>query len=215
MQCPYNDFVCGGLFQCFLRRAGLMDFDFGFGADLADFAAASFLRTRGREDFVGDFVAGAFEGAPHVPTGDGAIGAPAFAEGEEFFGLGHAFFAVGDGPAFFYAEVVDGEDVGAAEIEDEKHFDGPGADAADGDEAFDEFVVGEFFGLFAGGDDAGDCFGGEIFHGEEPWHWRGRLCGGIVGFELNIFSGVGGRPLSPRALTRPKMVAAALPEMDW
>jgi len=61
---------------------------------------------------------------------------------------------------------MDGEDVGAAEIEDEKHLDGPGADAADGDEAFDEFVVGEFFGSLARGDDGGDCFGGEIFHGE-------------------------------------------------
>ena len=54
-------------------------------------------------DFVGGFVAGAFEGAPHVPTGDSAVGAPAFAEGQQFFRLGHAFFTVGDGPAFFYA----------------------------------------------------------------------------------------------------------------
>jgi hypothetical protein len=129
----------------------------------------------GGEDFVGDFVAGAFECAPHVPTGDGAIGTPLFAEGEEFLRLGHAFLAVGDGPTFFYAEIVDGEDVGAAEIEDEEHFDGPSADAADGDEAFDEFIVGKFFGLLARGDDAGDCFGGEIFHGED-------FCVGEAGF---------------------------------
>ncbi len=62
---------------------------------------------------------------------------------------------------------MDGKDVGAAEIEDEEHFDGPGADAADGDEAFDEFVVGELFGLLARGDYTGDCFCGEIFHSEE------------------------------------------------
>ena len=76
-------------------------------------------------------------------------------------------FAVGDGPAFFDAEVVDGKDVGAAEAEDQEHFDGPGADAADGDEALDEFFVGEFFGLFKGGDDAVDGFLRKVFHGED------------------------------------------------
>ena len=57
-----------------------------------------------RADFVGGRMrAGPFEGAPHVPAGDGAVGAPSFAEGEEFFGLRHVLFAVGDGPAFFHA----------------------------------------------------------------------------------------------------------------
>jgi hypothetical protein len=68
------------------------------------------------------------------------------------------FFAVGDGPAFFDAEVVDGEDVRAAETEDQEHFDGPGTDAADGDKALDEFLVREFFGLLQSGDDAFDRF---------------------------------------------------------
>jgi hypothetical protein len=147
-------------------------FSFGCGGGICggDF----FADARG-EDFVGDFVAGAFERAPHVPTGDGAIGTPAFAKGEEFFGLGHSPFAVGDGPAFFYAEIVDGEDVGTAEIENQKHFDGPGADAADGDEAFDEFIVGELFGLLAGRNDAFEGFSGEIFHGE-------HFCAGQAGF---------------------------------
>src|SRR6266404_7342958 len=81
---------------------------FGLGAR-ARFAGA------GGTDFVGGFVAGAFKGAPHVPTGDGAIGAPTLAESEELLGLGHVFLAVGDGPAFLDAEVVDGEDIGAAE----------------------------------------------------------------------------------------------------
>src|SRR5208283_6083385 len=94
-------------------------------------------------DFVGHFVAGAFERAPHVPTGDGAIGTPALAEFEKLLGRGHVLFAVGDGPTLFYAEVVDGKHVGATEAENQKHFDGPGADAADGDEALDELVVGE------------------------------------------------------------------------
>ncbi len=121
-----------------------------------EFAALWFSRL----DFVGGGVACTLESAPHVPTGDGAVRAPAFAEGEEFFGTGLVFFAVGDGPAFLYAEVVDGKDVGAAEAEDQEHFDGPGADTADGDEALDEFFVREFFGFIECGDDAFDGFFG-------------------------------------------------------
>src|SRR5205814_5002584 len=52
-----------------------------------------------------DLVTGALEGAPHVPTGDSAVGTPPFAEGEKFFGAGLVFFAVGDGPAFLDAKV--------------------------------------------------------------------------------------------------------------
>src|SRR5712692_280638 len=111
---------------------------------------------RGRANFAHGGVAGALASAPHVPTGDGAVGAPAFAEGQELLRLGHVLFAVGDGPAFFDAQVVNGEDVEAAEAEDQEHFDGPGADAADGDEAFDELFVGELLGLFEGGDNAVD-----------------------------------------------------------
>ena len=99
-------------------------------------------------DFAHGGVAGALAGTPHVPTGDSAVGTPAFAESEEFLRLGHVLFAVGDGPAFFDAEVVDGENVGATEAEDQEHFDGPGADAADGDEALDEVFVGELYGFF-------------------------------------------------------------------
>src|SRR2546428_74890 len=109
----------------------------------------------------------ALTGAPHVPRGDGAVGTPAFAEGQEFLGRGHLLFAVSDGPALSDAEVVDGENVGSAQAEDQKHFDGPGADAADRDEALDEFFVGVLFGLFEGGDDPFDGFPGAIFHGED------------------------------------------------
>ena len=59
-------------------------------------------------DFVCGGVACSLEGSPHVPTGDGAVGAPAFSEGEEFFGTGFVFFAISDGPTFLDAEVVDG-----------------------------------------------------------------------------------------------------------
>ena len=129
-------------------------------------------------DFVGGGVAGIFEGAPQVPTGDCAVGAPAFAEGEELLGLRHVFFAVGDGPAFLDAKVVDGENVGATEAEDQKHFDGPGADAADGDQAFDEFFVGEFYGLIHAGDNAIDGFLREVFHSDD-------FCAGEPGFAEN------------------------------
>ena len=57
----------------------------------------------GGADFAHGGVARALAGAPHVPTGDGAVRAPAFAEGEEFLGLGHVLLAVGDGPPFFDA----------------------------------------------------------------------------------------------------------------
>ena len=71
----------------------------------------------GGADFAEGGGAGAMAGAPHVPGGDGAEGAPAFAKGEESFGLGPVFFAVGDGPALLHPEVVDGEHIGAAEAE--------------------------------------------------------------------------------------------------
>jgi hypothetical protein len=136
-------------------------------------AFAGFTDTSGA-DFVGGFVAGAFEGAPHVPACDGAIGAPALAESEELFRLRHALLAVDNGPALLYAEVVDGEHVGAAKAEDQKHLDGPGTDAADGDEALDEFVVGHGQGLFVSGNDAVDGFLCEVFHGE-------NFCAGEAG----------------------------------
>src|SRR5713226_4614760 len=117
----------------------------------------------GGADFAQGGVASALAGAPHVPTGDGAVGTPALAEGKEFLGLGHVLFAVGDGPALPDAEVVDGENVRAAEAEDQKHFDGPGADAADGDQALDEFFVGELLGFLERGNDAYDGLLCEIF----------------------------------------------------
>jgi len=120
----------------------------------------------GGADFAHGGVAGAMAGAPHVPAGDGAVGAPAFAEGEELFGFGLVFFAVGYGPAFLYAEVVDGENVRTAEAKNQKHFDSPGADAADGSQALDEFFVREFLRVFERGDYAFDGSFRQVFHGE-------------------------------------------------
>src|SRR6266446_4201244 len=127
----------------------------------ADWSAlAAFCFYFGGKDFVGYGVAGALEGSPHVPTRCGAVRAPALAEGQEFLGLGHVFLAIGYGPALLHSEVVDGEDVRAAEIEDEEHLDGPGADAADRVESLDQLGVGHFFGLLARGNDAVDGFAG-------------------------------------------------------
>src|SRR5260370_3616 len=103
-----------------------------------------------------------------------SVGTPVFAEGQELLRFGHALFGVSDGPAFSYAEVVDGEDVRAAEAEDQEHFDGPGADAADGDEAFDEFFVGQFLRLIKSRNNSFDRFLGEVLHGED-------LCTGEAG----------------------------------
>jgi len=46
-------------------------------------------------------VAGSLEGSPHVPAGYVGKGVSALAEGQEFFGFGHVFFAVGDDQPFF------------------------------------------------------------------------------------------------------------------
>jgi len=95
-----------------------------------------------------------------------AVRAPAFAEGEEFLGLGHTPLAVGDGPALPDAEVVDGQHVGPAEAEDQKHFDGPNTDAPHGDEPLDELFVGHLVSLIERGDDTRQGFAGEVLHRE-------------------------------------------------
>lgn len=136
---------------------------FGFAANLS------------RADLVCDGVAGTFEGAPHVPACDRAIGAPAFAKGEELFGFGHVLLAVGDRPAFLHAEVVDGENIGAAEAKDQEHLDGPGADAADADKTLDEFLIRHGQGLFVRGHDAPKRLSRQILH-------RENFCAGEAGF---------------------------------
>ena len=120
----------------------------------------------GWADFVGDGVASAFEGAPHVPAGDSAIRAPAFPECEKLLATRHVLFAVGDGPSFFHAEIVDRKNVGPAQTENQKHFDGPDADSADGDEALDQLFIGQIERFIVRGNDAGERFGGEIFQGK-------------------------------------------------
>ena len=89
-----------------------------------------------------------------------------------------------------YAQVVDGKNVGAAEAENQKHLDRPGADAADGGQALDEFFVGELVRLFKRGDDSFDRFLGEIFHGFGFGTGEARFAEGLF-TELEHFLGAG------------------------
>ena len=105
------------------------------------------------------------DGAPHVPTGDGAVGAPAFAVGGDFARLGNGFLAVEKSETFLHGVIVDGQNVRAAEPEDEKHFDGPGADAADGNQPLDQLLIGHIARHFQRRNHAINRFLREIFHG--------------------------------------------------
>jgi hypothetical protein len=103
------------------------------------------------------------DGPPEVPGGDGAVGAPALAVFFDGLGFGQFAFVVGELEAFLDSQVMDGEDVHAAEFEDEKHFNGPATDALDFSEAGDEGFVIEGGDFVVGGDNARKGFVGEVF----------------------------------------------------
>src|SRR5207248_7277839 len=122
-----------------------------------------------------DFAVGEVAGSPQVPAGDGAPRLPFFCPTDHDVGFGEIHggdfvggfeFGEGEGEAFADAVVVDGEDVGAAEAEDEKHLYGPAADASDLGEVFDDGFVGHAADLDESGDGAVDSFGGEVAEGE-------------------------------------------------
>ena len=81
----------------------------------------------------------------------------------EWFRFGQA--VEGEGESFADAVVGYRQHVGAAEAEDEEHVDGPGADAADLGEAFDDFFIGHAANLNEGGDGSVEGFGGEVAEG--------------------------------------------------
>ena len=116
------------------------------------------------------------------------MGGPAAADEFEFFGVGELAFTVGDLVAAADSEVVGGEDVGTAEVEDEEHFDGPAADAFDAGEAFDEGGVVEMVAFGEGGDDAGEGFVGEVV---EVGGFRAGESGGAEGGEVGARDVVG------------------------
>ena len=101
-------------------------------------------------------------------------------------------FAEGEGEAFADSIVVDRQDVGAAETEDQQHFYGPAAYASDLGEVFDDGFVGHAADVLEVGDGAVDGFRGEIAEGE---HLVLGKTGGaklLVGaFEELLRSGVG------------------------
>ena len=77
-------------------------------------------------------------------------------------GAGFGQTLEGERKALADAVVGDREDVGAAHAEDEEHFDGPGADAADLGKVLDDFGVGHFADGCVSGDGAVECAGGKI-----------------------------------------------------
>src|ERR1700733_14423390 len=104
---------------------------------------------------------GEVAGAPEIPAGYGAPGLPFFCAAMHDVGFGKVHggdlvggfeFAEGEGEAFADAVVAYGEDVGAAEAEDQQHFDGPAADASDPGEVLDDGFIGHAADLGEGGD---------------------------------------------------------------
>jgi hypothetical protein len=121
------------------------------------------------------FPGGEVAGAPHIPAGDRAPGAPFFRTlfhlggfgevgGSDF--VGWFELAEGEGEAFADAVVGDRQDIGTAEAEDEEHLDGPAADAADLGQVLDDGFVGHAADAGEGGDGAVDGLGGEVADGE-------------------------------------------------
>src|SRR5260221_10708192 len=81
------------------------------------------------------------DGCPAVAGDDRAVGSEAVAERFELF-WGRVWFELpGEGVALADAEVVDGPDVEAAELEHQVHLGGPAADAAYADKRSDQFLL--------------------------------------------------------------------------
>jgi hypothetical protein len=91
-------------------------------------------------------------------VGFGEIGGSDFVGGFEF--------AEGEGKAFANAVVVDREDVGATETEDEEHLDGPFSDASYLCKVRHDGFVGHAANLGECGDGAVEGFGGKVAEGE-------------------------------------------------
>src|SRR5216684_1554145 len=104
------------------------------------------------------------DGCPAVAGDDRAVGPEAIPEWFELFRGRGRFELPGEGVALADAEVVDGPDVEAAQLEHEVHLGGPAADAADAHKRSDQFLVAASGRL--GEDDCSiEDFGGEIAPG--------------------------------------------------
>jgi ubiquinone/menaquinone biosynthesis C-methylase UbiE len=87
---------------------------------------------------------------PQIPGGDAAIRRPDFAERRHFAGFRLRLQLVQQPIALAHAEIVDRQDIFPAEREDQQHFDGPAADAADHRQPLDQLRVAEARGGAAG-----------------------------------------------------------------
>src|SRR5438094_306782 len=84
-----------------------------------------------------------FDRAPAVPGRDRAVGPELLALALQGFRCDHLPLAMGQGPAFAHAVVVDRPDVEPPELKDEKHLRRPSADASDLDQPgpFEELLL--------------------------------------------------------------------------
>jgi len=82
-------------------------------------------------------------GAPQVPGSKAAIRLPALAELGQRARQRHAAQAVGEAKAVADAEVVDRQHIGALQLKDQHHLDGPATDAAHAGEPLDDLQVAE------------------------------------------------------------------------
>src|SRR6266404_9745907 len=116
------------------------------------------------------------DGCPAVAGDDRAVRSEAIAEWFELF-RGRGWFELpGEGVALADAEVVDGPEVEAAQLEHEVHLGGPAADAAYADKRSDQFLIAAS-GRLCEDDCSVEDFGGEIAQGGE------LVCGQTGGAE--------------------------------
>src|ERR1039457_6335856 len=85
----------------------------------------------------------AFQAAPEIPTGHGAIRPPSLGHLLHFLRSRERFQIVGFADSVADAQIPGGQDVAALQGEDQEHVGGPDADAFDLGEAEDDLVVGE------------------------------------------------------------------------
>ena len=88
---------------------------------------------------------------------------PSFAERSECFRGRHLAQAIRESEPITDAEVIDRQDVGAAELEDQHHLDSPATDPTHSSQTFDDCEIFERNQRFPIRHDAFDCFRSEIF----------------------------------------------------
>src|SRR5262245_20510549 len=92
--------------------------------------------------------------APEVEGGGGSMGAPLLTETLQLLGLGQLPLFVSDLKSTADTQVVNGQHVGPAEVENQKHFGGPAADTFDFGKGLEEFLIGSLVAFIEGGDEA-------------------------------------------------------------